>query len=293
MKKIIILLIILLTASMVNAVCINQDDVTRFDLRFEIRDDSLADVYLELDAPVLISQLSECGINESVGSDTVIVGTSCSSFLKTFQDAMFVGMGFFTQGGGECTFDYKEGILTIKSRALTDMVLTNLGNNNYEVTFREWNFTKSANEESLVNKLTIKMPTGAQLSSFYPMNDPVGVPNYETGEIVWEPIPMVKPSVKYNVTGIGAEVFVIIGIIIVVIVIGGVVFLKKNKKGNVKEDKVSQAHLLKAKMKNLETAYLKGTVDEVTYRRLMEQYQLQLNEIRTVLKEIKVEDLKK
>jgi len=53
---------------------------------------------------------------------------------------------------------------------------------------------------------------------------------------------------------------------------------------DVKEDKVSRAHLLKAKMKNLETAYMKGTVDEVTYRRLMEQYQLQLNELRTEIK---------
>jgi len=285
MKKIIILLIILLTATTVNAVCLNQDDVTRFDLRFEIRNDSLADVYLEIDAPVLISQLSECGINESVGSDTVIVGTSCSSFLKTFQDAMFVGMGFFTQGGGECTFDYKEGLLTIKSRALTDMVLTNLGNNNYEVTFREWNFIESANEENLINKLTIVMPAGAQLSSFYPMNDPVGVPNYETGEIVWEPIPMVKPSVKYNVAGVGNEIFIVIGLVIAVIIVGGIIVFKKNKKSGVKEDKVSRAHLLKAKMKNLETAYMKGTVDEVTYRRLMEQYQLQLNELRTEIKQ--------
>ena len=285
MKKIIILLIILLTVSMVNAVCLNQDDVTRFDLRFEIREDSLSDVYLEIDAPVLISQLSECGINESVQESTVIVGTSCSSFLKTFQDAMFVGMGFFTQGGGECTFDYKEGILTIKSKALTDMVLTNVGNNNYEITFREWNFIKSENEVNLINKLTIVMPPGAQLSSYYPMNDPLGKPNYETGEIVWEPIPLVKPSVKYNVAGIGSGIFSVIGLVIAVVIVGGIIFFKKSKKKDVKEDKVSQAHLLKAKMKNLETAYMKGTVDEVTYRRLMEQYQLQLNELRTEIKQ--------
>lgn len=74
----------------------------------------------------------------------------------------------------------------------------------------------------------------------------------------------------------------IVGILLgIVIVVGGVAgFLYLRGKDN---EILKQMKLLKKKINSLEKSYLKGQMDEITYRRLMEQYQMQLNELKVEL----------
>lgn len=58
------------------------------------------------------------------------------------------------------------------------------------------------------------------------------------------------------------------------------------KKMPKKSDKKQELVLIKQKLKNLETGFMRGQMDENTYRRLSEQYNLQINELLTEIKKM-------
>jgi hypothetical protein len=238
-----------------------------FDLRFDIRHDSLADVTLTITSDYSEACLGLLGVqSEDYGL------FECPQAIAVTQDAMFEGMGFFTQEQGTCEATFSDSKITLQITTVTDMIVTPLVSNNSEVTFRDWKFVENLGNSSL----TISIPEGTKLTSYYPRSNPEGSPDYEKGLVFWNSIPLEKPSVKYQSQGI--DWFFIIGISIFIIVIlggGGILFLLKKKK----DAKISQIKFIKLKMQKLEQSYLLRQMDETTYRRLMEQYQLQLNEL--------------
>ncbi len=271
MKNFIILFILaLLLAPFALAECsFSTKDAKEFHLLFNIRPDLLSDVEMRLVVPLD----SECSQEFSERSGNF----ECSEAFLSANDALFKSLGFFANDS-TCFGEYSDGELRINYRTQTDLIVNQLPNNSVEVTFRDWNVSNSTDELSLKNSLTIKLPLGSKLIAFYPMADPSGVVDYEKGVIVWEPIPSKdkKPSVKFSI----ADNSLFYGIItaILVIIVGGLAFfiIKKKKE----RDIIQQIKSLKLKMAILEQDFMKGKMDETTYRRLMEQYQLQLNDLK-------------
>ena len=242
-----------------------------FDLTFSIRDDALADVTLELIVPYSEACLALGGIESASYS-----AFKCPSAIESTQDAMFRGMGFFTLEGGSCNASYSGGKIYLDIRTVTDMIVTPLGAGNSEVTFRDWQFVES----EAASSLKVIIPEGTRLTSYYPRTEPEAQPNYELGEVFWPSIPMERPSIKYQTIGTDWALIggMIVAFVVIVGVVGLVFFIKKKN-----DAKVTQAKFIKLKMQKLEQKYMLGQMDETTYRRLMEQYQMQLNEIESEL----------
>ena len=72
-------------------------------------------------------------------------------------------------------------------------------------------------------------------------------------------------------------------LIIIACVGGGLYFLIKKKE----KELYSQINELKEKIKGLEKDYLRGKMDEMTYRHIMEEYQMKLNDLKTKLRKMK------
>jgi flagellar basal body-associated protein FliL len=66
-------------------------------------------------------------------------------------------------------------------------------------------------------------------------------------------------------------------LVIVIIGAGGFFFFSKSQQYKL----IDEMKTLKIKMTVLEQDFMKGKMDETTYRRLMEQYQIQLNDLKT------------
>ncbi|MEK6958432.1 MAG: hypothetical protein AABW59_00125 [archaeon] len=253
---------------------LNTVEVSNFDLVFKVLGDSTADVIIRLTTPFAESCLSALGVPKNSYSNF-----DCSKEVLYAQDAMFKGMGFYTLNKGSCVLSYFDGILSMEFKAKTDMVVAKISGESYELTFREWDFVDSKSKSSL----TIILPPGAKLISFYPIADPEGKPDYEKNIIYWSSIPQKGkiPSVKYSYSSQN-YILILVAILIILAIVGGVgaLFLIKNSKNAVSIKKIQG---LKSKMALLEKDYLLGKMDETTYRRLIEQYQLQLNEFKSAL----------
>ena len=273
MKKIIFLVLLMLFCSVAFAECnFSSKSATEFNLAFIVRSDFVSDVQLTMVLP----STEECLRSQGIQTNSF----ECSERMLPANDAFFKSLGFFS-GKGTCNARFENGFLTIIFSTQTDMLVNKLANNSVEVSFREWNAVAGDNEASLKNTLTIKIPEGAKLTSFYPMSDPNGRADFEKGIVVWDTIPYSdkKPSVKFVMQDNSLLFFA--GIIIVFFIIMGIswFFLNKQKSSST----LIQAKTIKAKMVVLEQDFMKGKMDETTYRRLMEQYQIQLTELKVEL----------
>ncbi len=274
MKKFFLLIVLLFLFSVVfSADCgFSSKSATEFHLAFMVRSDFVSDVKLTLVVPYA----EECLRAQGVSGDSF----ECSESMLPANDAFFKSLGFFS-GKGVCNAIYANGFLTIMFSTQTDMLVNKLTNNNVEISFREWQAVSGDNEDSLKNTLTIKIPQGAKLTSFYPMSDPNGKADFEKGIVVWDPIPYSnkKPSVKFSYQD--DSWILILGVVLVVVIAGGAgaFFLKKQKTEGI----VGQIKAIKSKMFILEQDFMKGKMDETTYRRLVEQYQLQTNDLKVQL----------
>ncbi len=274
MKKIVFLVFLaLLVLPFALADCsFSTKDAKEFHLFFNVRSDFISDVEMRFVVPFSQSCLQELGVATNP--------FECSEALLPANDGFFRSLGFFSNKS-TCFGTYSDGALAIDFTTQTDMLANQLANNNVEITFREWAVTDSNDESSLKNTLTIKVPQGAKLTAFYPMSDPKGVADYANGVVVWDPIPSSakKPSVKFSLQDNSWMFFV--GIVVLLIIIGGIgFFLMKRQKSNAIIDQIKA---LKAKTLILEQDFMKGKMDETTYRRLMEQYQLQMNDLKAQL----------
>jgi len=271
-RWIVLLAVLMFSLQTVFSVCeIDSNKARHFDLNFNIKSDGLADVSVLFEVPY--SQ--ECFNALGVSSDSF----DCPAAVLVVQDSLFQNLGFFSNEGS-CKGSYADNFLKMNFFATTDMIVNQLQNNTVEVTFRQWNLLDAEQEDLLSNSLTINIPSGTRLVSFYPLSDPYAEADFDKGIVVWDPIPgsSKKPSVRYSTENNFG--FVILLALAVIIIFGaGIVYLFFIKSGEHKI--VSEIKLLKMKMSILEQDYLKGKMDETTYRRLMEQYQIQLNDLKT------------
>ncbi|MFA6064846.1 MAG: hypothetical protein WCW44_02340 [archaeon] len=264
--------VLLFTLTFAAECSFSSTSAKEFNLAFLVKNDFVSDVRLTLVVPYA----EECLRAQGVSGNSF----ECSESMLPANDAFFKSLGFFS-GKGVCNAVYGNGLLTVEFSTQTDMLVNKLSNNNVEISFREWQPVDSANEASLKNTLTIKIPDGAKLTSFYPMADPNGKADFDKGIVVWDPIPSSnkKPSVKFAIQDNSFTLFA--GVLVLVVILAGAGFVILNKQKS--SSTLVQAKTIKAKMVVLEQDFMKGKMDETTYRRLMEQYQIQLTELKVEL----------
>jgi len=151
------------------------------------------------------------------------------------------------------------------------------------------------------SSITITIPSGYSIIDHYPRTGQKSLT-----KVIWSPLP--KEEIKFSfsknekevipeannnvVQELMNNVYIIVGIIAVLIIIMALIVLKRPSKNVIiqkqaeapKENKREAAKLLKEKIANLEKMYLQGKIDETTYRRLIETYNLQLNDLITEIK---------
>ncbi|MFA6269244.1 MAG: hypothetical protein WCW13_05900 [archaeon] len=139
--------------------------------------------------------------------------------------------------------------------------------------------------------LNITLPQNSTLYSFTPTN-----PTFMTPIILtWSPFPNEKTIINYKPFDFQKEAFdrvfpvlLIISILYLFIAAISIYFMRIGISSAEKVDLTKRLAELRDKMKLLETSYLRRQIDEITYRRLTEQYQFQINEINAqIVKSIK------
>jgi hypothetical protein len=142
--------------------------------------------------------------------------------------------------------------------------------------------------------ISIILPENAKQVTISPKNitqskDKI-VPYQQYGVVSYEPIPEQPIIISYTLIQDQTSIILITGLILLVIVITVASIWTIRKLTIQKIDKKARITEIKEKIKNLEQAYMMRKIDETTYRRLFEQYQLQLNEAIT---DVKKEEVKK
>ncbi len=156
------------------------------------------------------------------------------------------------------------------------------------------------------SSLTINIPANAMIADHRPRSG-----EKTTARIYWYPLPSDAVYVRYVLESdlveevespfegtpleeitkvLSMEVLMLIILAGMIVLIVGFGIASSRRKVKIELEKKSPKDLetdaqdLKKKMQSLESAYMKGSIEETTYRRLMEQYQLQLNDLRVQLK---------
>ena len=275
----------------VEACYVNTSNAEYFEILFDIDEEFIADVNIGFVLPYS----DECMALQNV-SPQEYDNFECGAGVAYVQDAIFESIGLFTYEQKTCTAQYASEKLILNFWTRADTVVGQLSGNAAEIMFKDWNFVES----SAASRLAIKLPSSVELVSFYPKADPTGAADYELGIVSWEPIPSgdKKPTVRYSIkseeeqaVGFELMLFLIVGIGVAA-GLGVLVFILM--KGKTESKKAfTELHDLNVKMKQLEKSYLVGKVDEVTYRRLMEQYQLERNELQVKIKKAAPKETKK
>lgn len=151
-------------------------------------------------------------------------------------------------------------------------------------------FANSPNDSSI----TINIPANATLTNHLPRSG-----EKTEARIYWYPAPKEVVQLEYTLpmsssleeNNLQEMLPIIIGVFVGLIILVMLILAKMlkaptpvNEVKTQKRDFELEATTLKQKMKALENSYMKGQIDETTYRRLMEQYQLQMNDLRVELK---------
>jgi hypothetical protein len=260
---------------------INTANAESFDLVFDIQDDFTSNIEVSLSIPYSEACIELKNILKENYSDI-----NCNDAILVTQDALLESIGLFTYGDRGCSASFASDKLKLVFQTKTDMLVHPLLGGSSEITFHEWDML----ETNAASSLTIRLPDSAELTSFYPRSDPKGIADFDKKEIYWSPIPSKEkmPSIKYSGVKTGDDVelsqtliygLIILVTIIAIVAVAGVMFVKNSKK-NAKRNELK---LLVKKMKQIEHNYLLGKIDETTYRRLMEQYHMQRNDLEVQL----------
>lgn len=181
------------------------------------------------------------------------------------------------------------GVSSFFGKEKDDLIEINIGGSN---------FTRNLTNDS---SLTITIPSIANFISYSPKSGTKLV-----NKLYFSPIPKEEVIINYSIIPkdnlfennleefFNATLIGIAGVAILITVLGIFVLRKKDKvivkevpkkveKDNSKEleEKIID---IKEKIKSLQKSYLKGQVEENTYERLIEQYQLELNNLKVELK---------
>ncbi len=298
-KKILVLLALLLIATTVFAECeTTPDKINRFDIEYSLIDETKANALLTM----VVEYPENCILNDidknslDQGEEYVVAEVDCPT---GFIDPLTAGLGYFPEG------------LICTTTTIQDM-------EHLRMTFR--GIMQIPAQETGVKTIyfggtqfTNALPTDSSIKFIIPQtltfvdNFPVTLEKTSTA-INWSPFP--KQKIQLSFTPI-KETKVIVdpykplmdNLIMIMVIIAGIVVLISlivlfRKPKNIiiqkqaeapKENKREQAKTLREKIANLEKMYMQGKIDETTYRRLIEQYNLQLNDI---IIEIKKEEAK-
>ena len=238
-----------------------------FDVIFVMNDSFSADAYLKITLPYT----EECLLSQGVAKES-FAAFDCSENIAYIKDAFFKGVGLLSTPGGSCTASFSEGTLSMGFKTPIEMQTVMVGENSYEMSFKEWRFVQDESASSLL----IIVPPGAQITSYYPMTSPIPSVDYARGRVSWEPIPMMKPTIKYSLVSYMWIVWLLCIVVIFAAAAVAYLYLRTRKERAV----IGKIRVLKTKMAVLEQDFLRRKMDETTYRRLMEAYQLQLNDLK-------------
>ncbi|MFA6064237.1 MAG: hypothetical protein WCW44_03275 [archaeon] len=152
-------------------------------------------------------------------------------------------------------------------------------------------FTNSFGKNS---SLTLSFPQGATIYSFSPQKT-----NFATPSVVnWTPFPIEQVNVNYKPFDFQKEAFanilpilIFVSVLFVLITGATIYFMRlmvlSGEKANY-EEKISE---VTGKLKRLEHEYMMRKIDETTFRRLFEQYHVQLNDLESEM--LKLNNTKK
>ncbi len=304
MNKIIILILLLLISSFVFAECeTSVENIKRFDATYHILENGSSEASF-----VVVAHFPERCLIERYKFDLNLDEHEEITIQIPYQDFVCpkefilnnVGTEFgnfpegldcsasFTTDRNTIRMDYR-GTSSFLGKIENDKVIVSLGNSPFTI-----NLTRDSS-------LTIFIPSTTTYLNHFPRNA-----SMSANRLYFAPFPKEEVYFEYfNINANQAEtisllpiILIGVGVLAIIIFLFGLIAIVKPKEKEVitkvveKKDEVNSdekllndAKKLKEKMKSLEQAYLKGSVDQTTYRRLMEQYQYQLNDIRVELKQ--------
>lgn len=302
-KNLLTIFFLTLLALSVIAECeTTPDKINRFEANYTIIDEKTADVSI-----VMVAEFSEKCIIERIKQsmdvnldEFEIVSVSpnqitCpTEFLK---DRVNRELGDYEEAL-TCTATFAQDKNHIRMNFLGTMKIPTQDSGVKTINLLGTSFTNSLPTDS---SITITIPSGYSIISHYPT-----IGQKSLTKVIWAPLP--KEEIKFSfskkestpvpetnnnvVQEFMQSVYWIVAIIAILIIIMALIVLKRPAKNVIiqkaaeapKENKREAAKLLKEKITNLEKMYLQGKIDETTYRRLIEQYNLQLNDLITEIK---------
>lgn len=298
MNKIILVLFVVLTFSVVFAGCeTTLDKLERMDISYTVLPNGNADMTVVLVAnyskDCLLQRFIE-GTDQNLDTvEVTITSTELECPSEFLEDYIDTELGNF-DAPLTCatTFVGDDNHIRMNFTG-TAIQFAKKSNNKHSISMGGGYFFSNAPDDSSV---TINVPAGATIANHLPKGG-----EKTEARLYWYPAPAQMIQVEYaldvpesiNVTenDLQSMVPIMVGAFIGAIVLVLLVLAKIMRAPTPvsvskapKKDIESEGKELKAKMKSLENAYLKGSVDETTYRRLMEQYQLQMNDLRVQLK---------
>ncbi len=307
MRKIFLLFLILLLTSFAFADCqTTPDKITRFDATYTFTDEKKADVLIVVNAnyseACLIEKLKD-SINVDLNEFEIIEITSqdvsCpKEFLTNYVNRE---LGDFTNSL-TCTATFTTDKNSIRMNFVGNIQVVGRETqiSTREIKLGGSEFTSSLPSDS---SLTINIPQR------YVFSDTSLITGQKTNtKIVWAPFPKEEVNFDFYLEETLLAVnqdelleslpIIIIGGIGVALLLFFIILIsiRKPKTPNLNIEKTPEKTVnnleeegkkIRQKMLELEKSYLKGGLDENTYRRLMEQYQYQLNDIRVELKQKK------
>lgn len=292
-----VLFLLILTTSVFSACETTPDKIKRFNIEYTILNEKEANVSLTMVAEY---NQEECIFNQidqntlKPGENYVTMNIECP---VEFLDPVKTELGHFPDGL-ICTTTTIQDQNHIRMNFQGKISIPEQENKAKTIIFGGTDFTNNLPTDSSI-KITI--PPTIEFIDNYPKTG-----DKTTTIINWAPFPKQEIKLtfkvketekdKLDVSIIDQFSFIIIVIAVIVVIISLIVLFRKPKniiiqktENTPKENKRETAKALKEKIMNLEKMYLQGKIDETTYRRLIEQYNLQLNDL---IIEIKKEEAK-
>jgi hypothetical protein len=286
--------ILLFVLNSVFAACtIDSSKIDFSQVTFSLKDDSTADVAmifgLNYGKECLLSEFVNVDVNSS-SSGKVSVGTldivsdevPCPAKFQEIVLKSFPGLS----SGVNCYGNYlaDKNYLQLSFYGTTTKLSSSV-DKNYVFALSPNEFYSRFGKNS---SLTIILPSNSDTYGFSPK-----ITNFMTPSIInWAPFPQEKITVNYSPFDYQKETFeklvpvlALISIIFIFITATSIYFMKSIILSSEKVDAIEKVNQIRDKLKLLEASYLRRQIDETTYRRLNEQYQMQLNETALLSKE--------
>lgn len=294
-KKFFILFILIVFSQMVFATCgTTLDKIERMDLSYNILPSGDADMTLVLVAnyskECLIQRFIENSDQNLEGFEIEITSSELECPYEFVQNYVDKELGNFSSPLVCTTTFVGDGTRIRMNFTGTAIKLAKQNEGKYSVSVGGGIFFANSPNDS---SITINIPANATLTNHLPRSG-----EKTEARIYWYPAPKEIVQLEYTLpmgssleeNNLQEMLPIIIGVFVGLIILVMLILARMLRPEPVQSKKIiprdlnSEAEALKQKMKSLENSYMKGQMDETTYRRLMEQYQLQMNDLRVELR---------